>query len=152
MDNHKLHVEEKLKMIGDLELVHLKSIDDPNLFPCDLLILTSEQVPEEEFYNWLVNYSKRIHRQSSIKIPTVVISEVSFFMQKKFMLDAVKSNWYFDIVSKEHLESLPIRITNLLRIHDHIHEIHRYENSLISLQEKVDLLSQQIVTLTKGAS
>lgn len=144
MDPHKLHIEEKIRYIGDVKIVNISSIDDPELHPCDLLLITAEQIPEEEFYRWMSTFSKRIHKQANMMIPTVVFSEVSFDTQRQFLIDAMKENWYFDIISTKHLDTLPIRITNLLRIHDHIHEIYRYQKTLNELQDKVDILSHKL--------
>ena len=58
-------------------------------------------------------------------------------------------NWYFDIVASDQLDSLPIRVANLLRIHDHLHELHRYSAALSSLTAQTEALKQELLQLKK---
>ena len=73
------------------------------------------------------------------------------------MLVAAGMNWYFDILSMEHIDSMPIRVANLLRIHDHLHELERYQNTLATLNHRVDQLTldleaQKVSKINKTAT
>ena len=57
------------------------------------------------------------------------------------------SNWYFDIIHPDHLTSLPVRIANLLRIHDHLAELHRYEAELGRMQQNIRMIEAELKTL-----
>ena len=57
---------------------------------------------------------------------------------------AIDENWYFDVIDPDHLDSLPMRVANLLRIHDHLHELSRYEKSLADLQADVRQMQQKL--------
>jgi hypothetical protein len=76
--------------------------------------------------------------------PALIMCDVSYTKIGQLIDWAVKINWYFDIVSRDHITSLPIRIINLLRIHDHLHELQRYDSELTTLQGRIDEIEQKL--------
>ena len=146
-------VEQQLKNLGSVQYVRLKSLDDPDFHPCDLLVLTATYIDEENFETWLKGVEARLHKQAGIKVPAVIYAHIGLGMQRELLQWAVASNWYFDIVDPEHLDSLGIRIANFLRLHDHLHEVARMQKSVESLTERVsaleDALNQAIAAKTK---
>ena len=63
------------------------------------------------------------------------------------IFEHIQSNWYYDFINPSHLGSLSIRIANLIKIHDHLHELSRYEKELTSLQKQTDQLQQVLTEL-----
>jgi hypothetical protein len=143
----KIVIEERLHSLGAIDFVDLASIEDPRFSPCDLLIVSAESVPEENFAAWVSKLKNQMEQQSKIWTPALIVSEVGFDTLDSLLKDAVQSNWYFDIVSLQHLDSLPIRVANLLRIHDHLHELKRYNEQLSKLNVQVETLEKQVAKL-----
>lgn len=139
-----LAVEQQLKNLGSIQLIYLKSLDDPAFHPCDLLVLTANYIEEENFETWLKGVESRLNRQGGIKVPAVIYANVGLAVQRELLQWSVASNWYFDIVDPNHLTSLPIRMANFLRLHDHLHEVTRMQQSVESLTERVSSLEQAL--------
>ena len=137
--------EHLLKQIGTVRIDPVSSLDDKNLFPCDLLIIAAGHLPEEDFHKWLSGLTDRIKRQNAIWIPSLIVAPISFTtLADDIMPFAIDENWYFDVIDPDHLDSLPMRVANLLRIHDHLHELSRYEKSLADLQADVRQMQQKL--------
>lgn len=145
--SQKIVLEERLHTLGAIEFVDLKGLADPKFHPCDLLIVSAESVAEENFPQWVMGLKSQILQQNKIWTPALIVSEVGFETLDHLLKDAVQSNWYFDIVSLQHLDSLPIRVANLLRIHDHLHELKRYNDELAKLNLQVQTLEKQVAKL-----
>lgn len=140
----KADFEKKLRRIADIELVELKSLDDPNFHPCDLLIMTANLVPEDHFFDWVTKLKKKIRSQAKIWSPALILSDVEFSVQNEMFKYAVHENWYFDIVHSQQLDSIPIRVANLLRIHDHMHELRRYNDLLSDFGRRINSLESKL--------
>lgn len=147
LDAHRIDLEKKLKFLGDFELYQMSRLDDPDRSPCDLLVVLAKSIPGLTFGSWLEGFSQRLERQGDIWLPALVISGVPFSVLRDMIENAIRMNWYFDIVSPEHLDSLPIRVANLLRIHDHLHELKRYETALNSLSGQLEQVSKAVKSL-----
>ena len=122
-------LEQRLKKIWDVSISGIQSLDEIQGQPCDLLIVAAQVLEASEFGKWLAGLSKRIGQQGGIWIPCLILSEVEFEPLRDTFDQTVKDNWYFDIIAPLHMDSLPIRIANLLRIHDHLHELNRYDSA-----------------------
>lgn len=146
VDSSRMLVEQRLSALGDIALVTIQSLDDAKFNPCDLLIVMANHIPEDEFTRWLESFKGRIQTQSHVWIPALIIADIDFNILREILLSVVKTNWYFDVLSSSHLDSLPIRVANLLRIHDHLHELRRYGETLKELQEKVDGMEQKMLS------
>lgn len=144
LNAYKAVIESSLKQLGDVELYDLLSLEDSKLHPCDLIITSAQQVPEDHFKKWLQNNEQRIKTQAGIWVPVLILAKVSFSYLDAILVDAAKNNWYFDVLDPDHLDSLPIRIANLLRIHDHLSELHRYDQMLNKMQTQIDQLENQL--------
>ncbi len=149
IDASLMHLEKRLKLLGEIEIYTLKRMDDPELNPCDLLIIAAQQIPDEEFSRWLAGIGNKMHRQGNIWVPALIVADITFSILQQVLEQAVKMNWYFDIINEKHFDSLPIRVANLLRIHDHLHELKRYEMTLDGLSKKADSLSSEFAKLKK---
>lgn len=142
--------EKYLARLGDVNLVPIDSLDDPAFSPSDLLIVAATKIPDDQFVTWLKAMIKKISERGQIWTPCIFTSELQFDDLVDILPVAVEENWYFDIVSPAQFLSLPIRVANLLRIHDHLHELRRYEDILNDLQAKIDSLETRVSELTKA--
>jgi hypothetical protein len=143
--------DQQLRQFIQLELIKVKSLDDPSIVPADLLIISAEGIDDELFPDWIKGISPRIPRVHGIPVPSIIFSVVSASTQQKLLRWAVDGNWYFDIVETGHLSSLPVRVANFLRLHDHLHEVRRMAEVSGVMAEKVKDMEQQIQSLLKGS-
>ena len=144
VDADRLLLENKLRAVAELDVVALDSLQDPDLLPCDLLVVHVGAVEKENFQVWLGGFRRQIERQAGILIPVLLVTKDSIDIDLSLIFaDAVKANWYFDIVSLKELDTLPIRMANLLRIHDHLHELKRYTELLEELKSSVAKLQKK---------
>jgi len=144
VDADRMLLEKHLKRISDVRLTEIKSIEDADFLPCDLLIVAAKNVAAVDFKRWLSGFKKRVHGDGSIWVPALILSEVEFEDLRDILLETVNENWYFDVMHANHMASLPIRVANLLKINDHLHELGRYEKALTDLGEKVSKLEAQL--------
>ncbi|SME89485.1 hypothetical protein [Pseudobacteriovorax antillogorgiicola] len=140
----KLNFERHLRFLPEFDLVTLKALDDEKFAPCDLLIISAEDIPSEDFSQWLQGINKRIVNQGQIWTPALIFSETDFVDLSSEIHDFADNNWYFDILNPLHLESMPIRVANLLRIHDHLHELWRYKDQLDTMQEQINEIEKRL--------
>lgn len=145
--------ESLLKQMGTIQVEAIASLDDPQLGPSDLLIVAASHLLEEDFLKWLQGLAKRMVRQNNIWVPCLIVADVPFSdLADEVLPFAIAENWYFDVMAPDHIESLPIRVANLLRIHDHLHELGRYEKTLNQLSDQVESLRAQLESLGGNAN
>jgi len=144
-------LDQQLRQLIQVELVKLKSLDDPAVTPADLLIISAEGLDDEHFAEWVKGVSSRIPKTHSIPVPAIIFNAVSAPVQRELLRWAVDANWYFDIVNPDHLSSLPVRVANFLRLHDHLHEVRRMSEVSSSLAQRVQDMEQELQLLLKGS-
>lgn len=144
IDKDLMAIEHHIKRLGDVTITRVERLDQDGIFPCDLLVVGGQSIIGDQFAPWLQGIRKRILTQGTIWTPALIIAEISFDTLSQRLMEAVKDNWYFDIVSPKHLASLPIRVANLLRIHDHLHELNRYAQAIEDIQNQVRALEAQL--------
>ncbi len=136
--------EKRLGLLGaEVETVKVDGLTDPNLLPCDLLVVDAEKLPAQGLSKWLVGFGNSMEAQNKVWIPALILAKFSFSELAQGLAKAYQMNWYFDIVNPTELDSLPIRIANLLRIHDHLHELARYGQVLSELKQKSEGLIEK---------
>ena len=135
VDARKLFLESKLKSLADLKIETLKSIEDLKSESCDLLIVSANHIPSEEFEKWLDGFCGRMLEH--IWTPALVLASLDAKRLDSLLKKIVHQNWYFDIVDASHLDSLPIRVANLIRIHDHLLELRKYDEELNNLTNRL---------------
>ena len=135
IDDTLEQVEHELSKVHDFEIISLSSLDAPEFDPCDLLILMAQQLQDSELTQWTKGLAHRLRHK--IWTPALIVASPGFQVLSELTTFALGSNWYFDVVDAEHIPSLPLRITNLIRIHDHLHEMYRYEKTLSTLEQKL---------------
>ncbi len=136
--------EKRLKLLSDLEIINLPSLEKIAFSACDLIIINCAFLSDEAFMQWFPKTSEKITKQLNISVPTIFLARIDFAILDKMWQSAYQSNWYFDIIHPEHLESLPIRVATLLRIHDHLHEMQRYELEIGLLKKEVVDIQQKL--------
>jgi hypothetical protein len=139
-----LQFENEINKLFKTKLTNVKNLEDSTLLPCDLLLCMAGFIEEEMFEVWIKGVEKRIPLQSAIKVPCIIMADLSASIQRELIQWGVSTNWYFDILSSEHITSLPVRVTNLLRFHDHLHEINRMQVTLNNLSNQVLTLQHQL--------
>ena len=144
VDAERMDLERHLARLGDVTLDEVKALDAPEAKATDLLIVAAQKVPAREFPVWLTGLRKRIVQQGRIWTPALILADVPGDVLLDIWAEATRDNWYFDILAPAHMGSLPIRVANLLRIHDHLHELTRYAAALEDINTKVTMLESQI--------
>lgn len=146
LDAYRLILESYLAKLGPFTIKKLKHLQELSAEPCDLLVVAAHRLPEGQFLAWLLGFSDKIIAQGCIWVPALIIADANFETLSEVLEKAVHMNWYFDIMSEAHLASLPIRVANLLRIHDHLHELKRYEKTLETLSQQLAHVTSQLLS------
>lgn len=146
-DASKLNLERFLKLLPSITFKKVKGVEDPDFLPCDMAVVYAWHLNQIELKTWLENFEKRWKKQGAIWIPALIVSPVETTELLGMMEEIWASNWYFDIIHPDHLPSLPVRIANLLRIHDHLSELHRYEAELERMQQDIKSIESELKTL-----
>ncbi len=142
---NRYNLEKRLEMLGaEIEIKHLTSIDNKTLTPCDLLVIDAARIPQDAFKDWLLTLTSRLTGQNNIWIPALIFAKYSFASLADSLAKVYEMNWYFDLIDPDHLDSIPIRIANLLRIHDHLHELNRYNTRIYDLTLETEGLRAQL--------
>lgn len=143
-DATKLNLERFLKLLPSITLKKVKGIEDPDFLPCDLAVVYAWHLTQIELKTWLENFEKRWKKQGAIWIPALIVSPLEISELMGSMEEIWASNWYFDIIHPDHFQSLPVRIANLLRIHDHLSELHRYELEIGRMQDNIRSIETEL--------
>jgi len=136
--------EAELNKIYATKITILKSLHDGNIPATDLLICYASFIDEDIFEGWLQGLELRIPVQNSIKIPSIIMSNVGVDIHRRIMNWSLSVNWYFDIINQSDFSSLTMRATNLLRFHDHLHELVRMENALNKVSIEMQALEERV--------
>ena len=136
--------ETELKRLGGIDLITLSALDDPKFIPCDLLVIAARNIDEDNFIDWIKGVALRLQNSGNIKTPAIIQANVSQNTQRGLLRWAIESNWYFDIVGSDHISSLPIRVANFLRLHDHLQEVNRMQKAVNELTDRVQQLESEL--------
>lgn len=147
VDADRMQLEKLLKRLGDIKLTTIKSLELVPKDGCDLLMIAAHSVPKKEFAKWLMGLRSRIHSNGGIWVPALILADIGFDVLSEILTDVAAENWYFDIIMPSHVESLPIRVANLLRIHDHLHELNRYALAISEVSNRVRDLEVELQRL-----
>lgn len=147
-----IELEKELNLLAETDVEVIKSIDHLDATEFDLLVVSAQHVPEQEFTKWLGGLSQRIQTQGNIWVPSLIVADLPLPVLREVLMPAINSNWYFDLISVNHISSIAIRIANLVRIHDHLRELFRYAQHVEDLQRKVQSLEDQVMKFTGGSS
>jgi hypothetical protein len=148
LDRNKFKLESLLKSFLNIDVVEISSLQSSIFHPCDLLILSATHVDNDNIDQWLKRIHSEITAQNMIWTPALIMADINHMKLAQLIDWATGINWYFDIIIPNHLESLPIRVINLLRIHDHIHELNRYNSEVTALQKRLLEIEQMLNSQT----
>lgn len=146
-DTTKLNLERYLKLLPSVTFKKVKGLEDSDFLPCDMAVVYAWHLNQIELKTWLENFEKRWKKQGAIWIPALIVSPLEISELLGSMEEIWASNWYFDIIHPDHFQSLPVRIANLLRIHDHLGELHRYEQELTRMQDNIHAIESELKQL-----
>ena len=147
VDSTLEQLECEMDKVYQFDMVQLASIDADNFDPCDLLVIIAHRIVSEQLLPWIKSLATRL--SCRIWTPALIVGDLNNRATADLVEFAIQSNWYFDVVDRHHLSSLAIRMANLIRIHDHLHELYRYESSLAKIEQKVYEQKQRVDTLIK---
>jgi hypothetical protein len=135
----KAALESQINRLASVQICTIKSLTD-SIENLDLLLIVAPPLNGESFTKWLNSIESRCSNPESIWTPCLIIADIDFVDLNELLAPASKTNWYFDIVHSQHLNSLPIRVANLLRIADHLKELLRYDREVKNLLKRVEFL------------
>jgi hypothetical protein len=141
-------LDQQLRHLIAFDIVNLKALDETQASPCDLLIISAEGFDDDPFPQWLKSVQPRVPQAHGIAAPTIIFARISPQVQRELLSWSVEGNWYFDIVDPDHVMSLPVRVANFLRLHDHLHEVRRMSALTIDLAKKYQDVERQLHQLT----
>jgi len=110
----------------------------------DLAVISAFHVPEEHFLSWLQQLIVKMDKQSNVWIPALVLADLPFEIYTRAASEVLQTNWYFDIMHPDHMSSLPIRISNLIRMMNHLKELRNYAEKINSLSQDVLDIKRQV--------
>ncbi|RYZ60281.1 MAG: hypothetical protein EOP07_01180 [Proteobacteria bacterium] len=148
-DGTKLNLERFLKLLPAMQWKKVKGVEDSDFLPCDLAVIYAWHLNQIELQTWLENFEKRWKKSGAIWIPALIVSPLDIGDLLNSMDGIWASNWYFDIIHPDHFLSLPVRVANLLRIHDHLHELVRYEAEMKAMQDNIRKIEHEIAAMKK---
>lgn len=144
--------DKSIKILPNTDYQKIRSIDDPLLSPCDLLVIYTFNLSSDLLMQYIEGFESRMICQNNIHIPALFVCPHGPDRVPTDFERLLRSNWYFDIIDTSQLSSLTWRIVNLLKIHDHLHELQRYETEMRNLQTRVSEIESEIQKLPKGES
>ncbi len=141
INSHKMELEKVLSSFFRMDWI--KSVQSNSKFDAqkvDAVVMSALHVEEESINEWLRKKRNFIDQEFSKKVPMVAIvrSKASFYFTLVEHLFA--DNRYIDLVHVDHLNSLPVRLLNLLRISVHLNELEQYDKRLKALEAMVENL------------
>ena len=140
VDSAKSRLEAGLRMVADYEITEITDLK--SLSPqADLLVISATLLPQEGLIAWFRKLIVEMQSTEKVWVPAVILCQLTEEDLLEVMHDAIQSNWYVDLLDPSHLSSLPIRVASLIRIHDHLKELLRYDDKLADLQAQIDALS-----------
>lgn len=140
-------VESHLKTFFDAHVTTVKDQSQIVSENFDLGLIQAQELETAEFVQWLNGFEKKRSEVDLIQIPFVIVTPVNPGQIVAFFSRVVQTNWYFDLIHPMQLQSLPIRVANLIRIKLHIGELQRYNLELDQMALKIEELERKLQTL-----
>ncbi len=140
-------IEENLKSLPSIEVTEIDGLIASQLKGIDLIVVDAIELDIEDPLAWIEKLFSKIIYNNGIPIPCLIINKAHNLDLAIDIFEHIQLNWYYDFTHPSHLGSLSIRIANLIKIHDHLHELSRYEKELTSLQKQTDQLQQSLTKL-----
>ena len=145
-----LQLQTYLSLLGELSIDRIQSISEARTPPFDLLITSATHLSAQQFCSWIEGFAIQMQSKGLIWTPAIILAKFNFDELSDIFHLAAQHNWYFDIISPDHLDSLPTRTANLLRIRDHLRELGVYNETLNELTRQVQILDKTVSSLQKN--
>lgn len=136
-------IDAQLERTLTVKVSRISSLSELSSRHWDLVIVDAQILNETEIPSWIEGLYGKLIGTSTIWIPALIFSTCSPATTIKICEQMVALNWYFDIVHPDHVSSIPLRIANLIRIHNHLRELLEYKSILDDLQQRVDAVESQ---------
>ena len=132
-------------LVSSIEQIQIEKTDTIRGQKADLIIVSSP-LGGEELIKWIQRLIADYNQNgSSSLIPIIFVTDTEFSELEPMIWQCIsQTNWYFDIVNRDNLEFLPMRIALLLKISDHIKEIEEYDRKITELSNKVSSLENSL--------
>lgn len=143
----KKHCQNILRSLDGTDFNEISALNQLDTQNTDIVFLSASHIESVDFQQWLDGLAKKFKRNEFIWIPALILAEVSLNISRDILQVTINNNWYYDIISPNELDSLPLRMANLIKIHDHMKELNRYEAELQNFSEKIEGLERVIHTL-----
>jgi hypothetical protein len=143
LNRTKLAIEHAIKRISEVEFISLPSLKPEDISSCDVSIICG---PNDTALTrpWLEKLVQQFSQPQLIRQPVVILSSWNLEQLSEILNFTIQQNWYFDIINPDHIASLPIRLANLIRLHDHLKELANYDRIVRELSDKVQELEANL--------
>jgi hypothetical protein len=136
----------ELKKLYLVQSVDVKDLEDARIGECDLIVCQAYFIDEEHFFAWIQKIRERVPIVQGIRLAAMILCKISVTVQRDILGWAYGQNWYFDLIETDHLQSLPVRVANLLRFSAHLHEVQRMDRALQDVSLRLAQLESQLQT------
>ena len=136
-----------LKRWTQLDIVTIKDLEEASSKSCDIVCISASHVPKNSLTKWLTSLAERFQSNQLIWVPALILSEHTFDTGAHLAEVSSEWNWYYDLLMPNHLDSIPVRVANLVKIHQHLRELRRYDKELKQLSSEVHRLNQELSKL-----
>lgn len=143
-------VREQFALLGPVEWIAVSDLFDIQQSGLDLCVVDGTQRPSDSLLTWLTKLPRRLEGTPHVWTPVIVLADVPSAQWAPLWRRWVEHNFYVDLISPKHLESFPVRAATLVRIHDHLKELWRYEEELRSLRDRMAEVMAQVKSLAAG--
>ncbi len=140
----KGQLERHLRDLTEISLFDVQGYEQAVQERADLVVVAADHLDAEIFATWFPNLQGKIAKTQGIWVPALILTKLDFAAVHEQFAVAYRDNWYCDLIHPDHLSSLPIRVANLIKMHDHLREMERYQSALSSLEQRVDKLNAEL--------
>ncbi len=132
-------------LVSSIEQIDLQKTDNIRGVQADLIIVSSP-LGGEELLRWIQRLIDDKNKdKNSIWTPILFVTDADLSEVESLVWKCIsETNWYFDIVNRDNLEFLSIRIAFLLKVSDHIREIEEYDQKISELSSRVVALENAV--------
>ncbi len=141
----RMHLENQLQILSDFELRQVDQLSDMSVEETDLMVVRIGLVEQSATTKWLKSFVTKIRTSRLVWVPALILAPGFEMTEIKDLFEyAYQQNYYFDIFTSEQYEDLPLRAANLIRMHEHLQELSRYQEELKQLQERVHQIEYRL--------
>ena len=132
-------------LVSSIEQIDLQKTDRIRDIEADLIIVSSP-LGGEELVRWIQRLiDDKNQYKSLIWTPIIFVTDADLSQVESVMWKCIsETNWYFDIVNRDNLEFLSLRIAFLLKVSDHIRELKEYDKKILELSSRISSLEQSL--------